>query len=100
MKTKRQQYRPENYNCVVKEDISRIVGFFLEDLKSYNEENNIVMSDLEIQKCINLFMVDYLPSSKDYFSEKDIYEEITDTASSEYFDSINYIVLLDEKFKP
>ena len=75
-------YKTKNYNCEVKEDLSEMIIFFLEDLEKYNTENNRKMNHLEIQKSIDKFKNDYL-SKDSYYSEKDKYEEITE--SDDYF---------------
>jgi len=86
-------YDYSNYNCIVTEDISEIIEFFLEDLKVYNENMNITMNESEIQKCIDIFKEQY--NEKDtYYSGKDRYEEITlyNDENDEYFEDLVSIV--------
>jgi hypothetical protein len=90
-----ESYNIEKYDCVVKEDISEIISFFLEDLEGYNNDNDIQMNEQEIQKAIDIIKSDYLKKGT-YYSEKEKYEEITGIDShingDEYFNNIIEII--------
>jgi len=75
------------FDCVVKDDISTLIKFFLEDLEQYNKDNNITMDKDQIQKCIDVFKVDYLSSfrNEEHTSPKDKYEEIVEPETNDQY---------------
>jgi hypothetical protein len=82
-------FNVEKYNTVLKEDLSDLIAYLLEDLEEYCNTNGIKLTKKQIQKAINKFKEEYLPRNNDsYYSERDDYERIAIDTSDEYFKEI------------
>ena len=85
------KFSSENYDTILKEDISEIIQFFLEDLEAYCIDNDVILSKKDIQRLIENFKERALPSNEPYYSEKDRYEEIilgTDYSEGEFIEEL------------
>ena len=81
-------YDVTNFDTIVKENISEMIKFFLEDLENFNEENDIKMTKKNIQNAINKLKEKYKRTDDSYYSFKEHYEEITEDASDEFFEEL------------
>lgn len=80
----------DQYDTVLKLDLTNLIDMFLGDLEIYCNDNNITLDQISIKKAIGIFKQTINPLNLPYYSDDTYYENLTNESSDGFFNVILY----------